>query len=116
MAFTSTIQTSQYSNVPFAGDFPVVKQLKDPNDPEVSAINTIIDVNKEKHPTIDLKSGAGLTNKDQIESALNHPKLVQFVGELKGKDRILPKRKNDNEAKLPGVKKTKLLGGGLKFA
>lgn len=123
LAQTPSVQTSQYGNVAFAGDYPIVKKMTDVETPEVFAVNTSIDTTHEKHPNITLKpgdpaaqTGAGLIQGDQIESAFDHPKLLQFVGEIKGKERIPPKRKNDIAGLPPKIKKNKLLGGGVKFA
>lgn len=115
MAFTSTIQTSQYGRLP-QDDFAIVKKLKDPNAPNVAAIETIIDTAHDPHPSIEMKSGAGLLNSQEIEKAFEHPKMVEFVGELKGKNRIPPKRKPDALAQTGGnkIKRTKM-GAGLKF-
>lgn len=115
MAFTSTIQTSQYGRLP-QDDFAIVKKLKDPNDPKVAAIETIIDTAHDPHPSIEMKSGAGLLNSQEIEKAFEHPKMLEFVGELKGKNRIPPKRKTDALSQTGGnkMKRTKI-GAGLRF-
>lgn len=117
LAMTPSILTSQYGHLPH-DDLAITKKLKDPNQPEVAVVETIIDTTHSPHPDIELKSGAGLINADKIEEAFDHPKLVKFVGEIKGKERPPPKRTLNN-APTTGSKRlkvNKMKGAGIKYA